>query len=308
MSDGADDSQPLPANLPESPQAAEGASIGPPNRRRKLLPAFLFVATCASTFITGMMFDPDPIRGGLIYMTAVMSILLAHELGHFVAAWLHRVYASFPFFLPFPGSPIGTMGAVIAMDGYSANRKQLFDIGIAGPLAGLILAIPITWKGIEQAEPVAPEIIAAMKREASPFVFKGYYHDPLLVKLMMRHLRADGAEELALNPLLLAGWVGFLITGLNMMPISQLDGGHVAYALLGRRAHTVAKLLVAAALIFMVWEKVYMWSVMLVVVLLIGINHPPTADDNAPLGPFRLALGWASLLIPVLCFPPHGLS
>jgi len=287
----------------------------PPRRRRVILPVVLFLATCLTTFMSGAFTGveaPDEHTklesvadilhygwpAGLKYMVAVMSILLAHEMGHFLQAVRYKVPASLPFFIPMPLPPIGTMGAVIAMPSSRADRRQLFDIGISGPLAGLILAIPIAWFGIQSARvetiPVDP---------GGGFVLQ----DPLLFKAFIRVLHPDikPGQDLMLNPLWLAGWVGMLITGLNMMPISQLDGGHVSYALFGRKpAHALAWVMVAAAIIFIVHSGRYEWMLMLALVVYIGPAHPPTSDDYVPLGWGRRLIGLASLLIPVFCFVP----
>lgn len=297
---------------PES-QPAEPAAPPIQHRRNWRLPLLLFIATIISTFWSGaagfasfaLVFEHElvgPIlvehwREGLVYMASVLAILGAHEMGHFLLAVRHRIPASWPFFIPMPILPFGTMGAVIAMQGYKANRTQLFDIGIAGPLAGLLVAIPITIAGILQAD-------------LAPVHMKGHeFHDPVIVEFLIYWLRPDAqGRELLLNPMLTAGWVGFLITGLNMMPVSQLDGGHISYALLGRRAHLIARLTVLAAIVFMVWMQVAAWALMLVLVLVMGVDHPPTANDQAPLGRLRTALGWASLSIPILCFPVMGIT
>jgi membrane-associated protease RseP (regulator of RpoE activity) len=281
-----------------------------PTRRRVWLPVALFVATCVSTFWTGAVGlggfsaylngDVSGLellyfalrtswRNGLEYMFAVMGILLAHEMGHFLMTLRHRIPASLPFFIPLPLPPIGTMGAVIAMQGSRADRKQLFDIGLAGPLAGLLVAVPVLCLGIYLARP-------------SPSAFS----QPLLTKLLMPLMRPDlpPGTSLGMNPLLMAGWVGLLITGLNMMPISQLDGGHVAYALFRRKAHVLAYALLFFAVVYIVSSAQMPWILMLSLVVLIGVEHPPTANDHARLGPLRAVLGAASLAIPVLCFPP----
>lgn len=278
-----------------------------PRRRGWKLPVALFLLTCLSTFWAGAageyvlaIFGGLPTiarvlavhwQDGLIYMITVLAILLAHEMGHFLLTLRYGIPASYPLFIPMPLTPIGTMGAVIAMQGSQADRKQLFDIGIAGPLAGLVVAIPVVVIGILQAPAkLAPTVVT--------------YHNPLGMELLIAWLRPGvGPYGVQMTPLLMAGWVGLLVTGLNMLPVSQLDGGHVAYALLGRRAHVVAKLLVAAAAIYVVVTGNYGWVVMLLLVLLIGVSHPPTRNDRVPLGLGRKILGYASLLIPVLCFP-----
>ncbi len=249
-------------------------------------------------------------RTGLMYMGGVMLILLFHEMGHFIMTLRYKVPASFPFFIPVPMMLMGTLGAVIGMDPRSANRKQVFDIGLAGPLAGLVLTIPLLVYGLSVAEPV-PQIPEA----------RGY-GDPLLVKMLipvlhdLEEVKTEYAKKhndpsllereftFMVNPIYMAAWVGMLVTGLNMLPISQLDGGHVAYALFGRYTIWLAGAFLLVAIVFIVWTDSYNWMLMLILVLFIGIEHPPTADDTVKLGPWRYALGLASLAIPVFCFTP----
>lgn len=278
--------------------------------RRIFLPVFLFVAACFSTFIAGALnWDPGRYiasdmlgrtiaqnwQQGLIYAGAVIGILLTHEMGHFVQTLRYHVPASLPFFIPVPFLLTGTMGAVIGMEGSRADRKQLFDIGISGPWAGLLVALPVAWFGIQMAdEPMKP---------AGGIVLG----DPLIFKLMTHYLQPEWGPDAVLNknnPLLMAGWVGMLITGLNMLPISQLDGGHVIYGLFGRKAHYFARAFLIAAILFVVVGQHYNWTVMLVLVILLGVDHPPTRDDSVRLGPARTLIGLASLAIPVLCFTP----
>lgn len=275
----------------------------------------MFALTCASTFWAGatreasmaILYGEQAIRlalrpgwwqDGIVYMGCVMATLFAHEMGHFVMTVRYRIHATLPLFLPLPITPIGTMGAVIAMQGSTANRKQLFDIGIAGPLAGLVICLPVAVIGVLTADVVSVSSL----RQPNSIIF----HDPLLVKFLINWLRPDvGAEQtLAMSALRLAGWFGLVITGLNMMPISQLDGGHVTYTMFGRRAHSISAMLVIAAIIYVVVTNTLPWVVMLVLVLMMGIFHPPTADDSVPLGRTRYVLGWISLSIPLLCFPP----
>lgn len=284
-------------------------------KRRVTLPIFLFVATCLSTFWAGASLwqplAPDPtadfrqiiIRNwdqGLIYMGCVILILFCHEMGHFVATLIYRIPASLPFFIPLPIAPIGTMGAVIAMEGHRANRRQIFDIGLAGPLAGLVAAVPILWIGISQLD-LAKPIYGSMN-----------YDCPLLVKWMIAWIQPEHAKvsligTSQLNAYFMAGWVGLLITGLNMMPVSQLDGGHVIYSLFGRRAHWIARGFIFAAMAYIVFFDAMIWALMVILVVLIGTDHPPTADDSVRLGRFRYTLGLASLAIPLVCFPLKGL-
>lgn len=290
-------------------------------RRKRVLPAILFLATCLSTFWVGISkwnplspFQESILAGnmmnlrllvlenwqtGMTYMFAVILIILVHELGHFIATLIYRVPASFPFFLPFPANPIGTLGAVIGMHGFTANRKQIFDIGIAGPIAGLFIAVPVAWFGVAQLD-----------LTSAPFGGLGF-RLPLLMQWFAESSQVPGYDPAnnvvwlnQLNPLFVAGWVGMLITGLNMMPIGQLDGGHVTYTLFGKAAHMIARLTLALAIAFMVYHQSFMLVLMVILLLLVGTDHPPTRDDDVKLGPMRWALGLASLAIPVLCFPP----
>ncbi len=239
-------------------------------------------------------------QDGLIYMSCVMATLLAHEMGHFVMTVKYRIHATLPLFLPLPITPIGTMGAVIAMQGSTANRKQLFDIGIAGPLAGLVICLPVVVMGVLTADPVSEQTVRTARNTI-------LFHDPLLVEWLTAWLRPDvkAGQILEMTPLRLAGWFGLIITGLNMMPISQLDGGHVTYTMFGRRAHVISALLVVAAIGYVVVTNTLPWVVMLILVLMMGIFHPSTADDSVPLGRTRYVLGWLSLAIPPLCFSPR---
>jgi membrane-associated protease RseP (regulator of RpoE activity) len=169
----------------------------------------------------------------------------------------------------------------------------LFDIGLTGPWAGLITALPIIWFGIKYA--TVAETTASYT-----------LGDPLIFKLFTWYLRPDlpPGADLEMNPLLMAGWVGMLITGLNMLPVSQLDGGHVIYGLFGRRAHWIARGFVLASITAMIIADYYQWTVMLVLVLMLGVDHPPSRDDAVPLGWGRQVIGLVSLLIPVFCFTP----
>lgn len=289
-------------------------------QRHVMLPVILFLATCASTFWVGVTnWQPVEERflgtyaamgriiqanwvNGVEYMVAVLAILLTHEMGHFLQTVKNKIPASFPLCIPVPFNAIGTMGAVIGMDGTRANRKQIFDIGIAGPLAGLVVAIPVLWYGIKNLD---------LTRVPQNGEFQLYM--PPIGQWMLGKAHPEWADRAwigitQLNPFFMAGWVGMLITGLNMMPISQLDGGHTIYALFLEKAHTIAKWFVSLAIFYVVvnLNQAVMWAPMLVLVIFMGIHHPPTADDKVELGPVRWAIGLASLTIPLLCFPIQG--
>lgn len=307
-----------PAPLP----TLEHYDLGMP-RRRRMLPLVLFLATCFFTYAAGtygwvpLFFGQqfNPFRGeywdwprtwhqlaanwrdGLTYMSCVMGVLFAHEMGHFLMTVRYRIPASYPIFIPVPMMFIGTMGAVIGMQGSRANRRQMFDIGIAGPLAGLVVALPILYFGILTAKTVPAGS------------FGEQIGDPLLIKILVPLLRPDIApgRVILLNPLLMAGWVGIFITGLNMMPVSQLDGGHVIYGLFLRGSYLIARMFILAAIAFVVITREYGWVLMIVLIMSIGVEHPRTYDDRVPLGKGRFILGLLSLALPVLCFTPYPL-
>jgi membrane-associated protease RseP (regulator of RpoE activity) len=300
-----------------------------PRSRRGRIPLLLFFLTCLSTFWVGVtnwqptfelsrlfsgtvgggLFDWMLLRQlllrhwdqGLIYMFAVLAILLMHEMGHFVATLIYRIPATVPIFLPFPFNPIGTLGAVIGMEGTQADRRQIFDIGIAGPLAGLVIAIPMAIYGISLLDLTKPA--AGQLALESPLAFRwimNWVHVPGYVAG-----QGEGIWFSQSNPWLAAAWVGFLVTGLNMIPVGQLDGGHVTHCLFGRYAHWIAECIIVAAIAFMVWRGIPHLSVMVLLLLVMGTRHPPTRDDEVPLGVVRYMLGLTSLAIPFLCFPPN---
>jgi membrane-associated protease RseP (regulator of RpoE activity) len=237
---------------------------------------------------------------GLVFMACLLGILLTHEMGHFLATVWYRVPASFPYVIPLPFTPLGTLGAVISMDARRADRKQTFDIGLAGPLAGLVVAVPILIWGIMQLDLTTMQL--------GPIRFK----NGLLIELIMRWVQPPGfiarwqgqtVSLNQLNPYFMAGWAGMLITGLNMLPVSQLDGGHVIYTLFGPMARWIARGFMVFAVLWCVNGE-FAWVLMLLLVFMIGVDHPPTRDDRVPIGWFRFGLGIVSLVIPVLCFVP----
>jgi membrane-associated protease RseP (regulator of RpoE activity) len=226
-----------------------------------------------------------------------MTILVCHELGHFFQARRYGVPATLPIFLPVPVPPIGTLGAVIAMSSRIPSRKALFDIGITGPLLGLIptmacILLGLAWSRVDVLLPGPPG---------------SELGEPLLFRLLA-YLRFGPIPEghtVYLHPIGVAGWVGLLITSLNLFPIGQLDGGHVLYALLRKNAHRVASLLLLAAAVAVVIFGYYWWFLMLFLIMLMGPKHPPTADDHVRLGPTRIVLGWLTLAFLPIGFTPN---
>jgi len=260
----------------------------PRHTRRYLLPLILFLLTCGSTYVIG----------GPIYSICVMTILLAHEFGHFLQAVRYHVPASLPFLIPMPLPPLGTMGAVIGMPANIWNRRALFDIGITGPLAGLVPTAIFTVIGLHHATIVEVQGGALMLGE--PLLFRW------LGSLILGPV--PEGQTIMIGPMAMAGWVGFFITALNLIPIGQLDGGHVLYAILRRRAHTAATLLLFGAIGGAIFFQLTGWTLMLLLLIWMGPHHPPTANDRLPLGKGRVALGWITLMFVPLGFTPVPFS
>ena len=277
------DSHVWPVEIPLQP-------IPPWQQRRIRLPVLLFVATCLSTWVTG----------GLVFSLALMTTLFAHEMGHYLQARRYGVPASLPYFIPMPLSPIGTMGAVIVMQPGLGNRRSLFDIAVSGPLAGLVPALIFSIIGLHWSEVVAVNDQRFGMTLGEPILFK-------LLNYLTHGPLADG-QDIALHPLAFAGWVGIFITALNLIPIGQLDGGHILYSLLLRRAHPIAQLLLAGAMVAVVVWGYWGWTLMIFLLMLMGPAHPPTANDNMPLGTARTVLGWACLLFVPIGFTPVPFS
>ena len=289
--------------------------------RKTRLAAILFVLSAISMFAAGtylaygllrpieiFIFSagrvfPIPTRDmlidGLVYSLCLMSILLAHEMGHFLQAVRHRVPATWPFFIPFPISPFGTMGAVIMQDARHADRRKLFDIAVSGPLAGLVLALPITWYGV--ATSTVEDVVA------SPGSVR--YGDPLLLRWIVEFIHGSYGphQDIAINAPLFAGWVGLFITGLNLLPVGQLDGGHILYTLIGKKAHYVAYGVMGLAIAWMAFSGRYEFALIVGLLFLMGPAHPPTANDRVPLGLGRTILGWLTLAFVVIGFTPTPL-
>jgi membrane-associated protease RseP (regulator of RpoE activity) len=235
---------------------------------------------------------------GLRYAVPVMTILICHEMGHFIQAYRYGVYASFPYFLPMPLPPLGTLGAVIAMEPRMGHRKALFDIGITGPLAGLVPTLIFLIIGLHHSK------FIILDNNNQGFVLGA----PLLFRFLIDWILGAWpiGQVIDLDPIAVAGWVGLLVTSLNLIPIGQLDGGHILYALLRQKARKVATLLLFSALFLVIWKWEYLksWTLMIILLLIMGPIHPPTADDEEPLGIGRTILGWVTLAFIFVGFTP----
>ena len=288
------------------PQTWQGAAPRPSGRPGHLGPSRawligLFLATVASTFLQGGgRFDAegnpffDPYQG-LLYAAGIMTILLCHELGHFLQARRYGVPASWPIFLPMPLTFLGTLGALIVMRPRTATTRQMFDIAITGPLAGLVPTFACLLIGLPQSRVVPLDGAPGGTELGEPLVLQW------LTALL---LDVPAGHTVLIGPLALAGWFGLLITALNLLPVGQLDGGHIMYTLARRHAYNISAILLLSAALVMIVTGYWMWTLMLILLLVFGIRHPPLADDPVPedLGWPRRLLGWITLLISAFLF------
>ena len=285
--------------------------------RRPLINLGLFVATLVTTTFAGAahqgvnLFErPEAWTVGLPYGLGVMLILGVHEMGHYLAGRYHGVPVSLPYFIPVPFA-LGTFGAFIQLPPLLKTRKQLFDIGVAGPLAGLAVAIPALALGLQWSTVLPAEAAAS---EAGHMAQGVSVNASMLLALVSRLAIGETlttGHYLVLHPLAFAGWLGLMITALNLLPVGQLDGGHVARALLGQsRAQAVGKATMfgMVALGLFVWSGLLFWALM--VFFIAGTPGMPPMEDVTPLDTRRRALAWCSFaLLALILLPfPHALS
>ena len=249
---------------------------------------------------------PQVVYEGLTFAASLLSILLAHEAGHYVACRLYGVDATLPFFIPVPPPFIaGTLGAFIKIRSPIPSRRALFDIGVAGPLAGFLVLIPVACAALLTSTPAPP-----LPAEGGVIIF----NDPALLRLLAPALGVGDLPGIAPNPFYMAAWIGLLVTSLNLLPVGQLDGGHAVYAVFGRRAHRHAGRLAFLAVVALVplgwlWHGVpsgFLYAVLLLVML--RLPHPQPLDEADPLGPARRAVAVATLVVFLLSFIPFPLT
>jgi membrane-associated protease RseP (regulator of RpoE activity) len=246
--------------------------------------------------------NAEYLRYGLSFSVSLLFILISHEMGHYVACRLYRVEATLPFFIPTPPmiGPAGTFGAFIKIKSPMPSRRAVFDIGIAGPIAGFIALLPVAIVGIATMETVPPSTVIS----PGALVFA----DPLLIKLVGAFFGVDLAYGIG-NPFYFAAWVGLLVTALNLIPSGQLDGGHAIYAVLGANVHRWTGRIafaIMAALTLVGWFYFNSPSGFLVTILLgvmLRVGHPEPWDQT-PLDAKRKAIAFLALVIFVLCFVP----
>ena len=287
-------------------------------RSRPLVHLVLFLATVVTTLMAGTMIlggvppgelwrDPTRIAVGLPFAASLLAILGVHEFGHYTLGRRHGMPVSLPYFIPVPPVPpflLGTMGAVIRLRGAIRDRRALFDMAVAGPIAGLVVAVPVYVLGLRLSSVVH---IPPDGAEGSYVRFGDALLPKLLERLTLGPLPPD--FDILLHPVGVAAWFGFFVTALNLIPAGQLDGGHIVYALFGGRHALISKLAVAAlVLIGLAFGSInwLVWAALIVGVM--GFQHGPTMDDITPLDGRRRALGLFALILLFLLLPPVPLS
>lgn len=265
---------------------------------------FLFILTLFSTLIAGAMQtgidilkEPEKIYKGLPFALTLMIILLGHEFSHYFAARRHNTKATLPYFIPAPPfiSFIGTFGAFIKMKPPIVTRKALIDIGASGPIVGFIISVIVSIVGLSLSKVVAIRETEGALRLGDSLLFS------FLSNISLNY--QTGSQDILLHPVAFAGWIGLFVTSLNLIPVGQLDGGHIAYALLGEKHVYLSKLLVLVMvpLGLLLWAGWTIWAVLL---LILGLRHPPVLYREASLDPKRRFIGWLALVIFVLTFIP----
>lgn len=272
----------------------------------------LFLITLATTTGAGVFHAADLFPGqapamsiwsvlplGLWYSLPVLFILGCHEFGHYYYCRVHNVDATLPFFIPAPLPLTGTFGAVIRIREPFPSKQALFDVGVAGPIAGFLALLPVLYMGVSLSRVVAmppqnPDVI--------------YFGEPLLFKAMawLHFGPLPDGSDIILHPMGFAGWLGMLVTALNLLPFGQLDGGHIMYAVLGRRAGRVSIATVAVTALLTLHSVSWAATtiMMLAMAYFLGFRHPQIIDEHVPLDRRRQLVAIGALIIFILCFTP----
>ena len=309
----------IPLRLERAERLPEGFAPVPQKQDRPRLNAALLLATFGTTTLVGaehwasylsdfgarnVQLSWSLLVGGLWYSLTILAILGAHEFGHYYACVRYRVNASLPYFIPLP--PIifltGTLGAFIKIRQPIRSKRVLFDMAVAGPLAGFAVAVPALVLGVWLSHPAAVPADMVGYELGEPLLFKG-------VAWWLWGAQPDG-YSLNMHPVAFAAWFGLLATSLNLFPIGQLDGGHISYAVLGRRSSRITLVAIGMAIVLTFVSMSWLvWTVLLVVMLFFfGPHHPPVLDEHVPLDHGRMALAVLALLVLVISFTPAPLE
>lgn len=278
-----------------------------PRKSRGIVNLIFFLLTVGTTLIAGAgaagvnpFTRPLGFLAGIPFSACLLTILGAHEFGHYLTCRRHRVAATLPYFIPSPFPLLGTFGAVIRIKSPIPSRRALLEIGLAGPVAGLLFAVPATFVGLSLSQPIE---LGDIGEGAITF------GNSLLFSLLSKLALGTAGEgfDIILHPVALAGWVGLYVTALNLLPGGQLDGGHIAYALFGRwhRAVAVTTLVVLIVLGLLVSQ---VWLVVGMLLVVTGLRHPPPLDDITPLDGGRRLWAIVAFALLALTFVPRPLA
>lgn len=303
----------------ETGQSADTTTVELVQKRRPrpYLHLLLFLSTFATTTLVGgchyqafisdfgvRNLDPGSLLNpqGLWYSMTILSILGAHEFGHYLTCRHYGVSASLPYFIPAPIILTGTLGAFIRIRGPIQTKPILFDIGVAGPLAGFVVAVPTLVVGLSLS-----------RLTPLPADFSGLsLGEPLLFQFTSWLIFGTVPEGYSVNlhPMAFAAWFGLLATALNLFPIGQLDGGHLTYAVFGKRSTLITLSMLCITVLLTLWSRSWIvWTILLTGMLIaFGPRHPPTLDEDLPLDQRRRAVAFAAFLILILCFTPTPLE
>jgi len=275
-----------------------------PPKRRIRINMLLFFLTLFTTILAGALQEgvnplktPEQIPKGFPFAFALMAILMAHELGHYIVARRQGMNVTLPYFIPAP-SLIGTFGAFIKMRSPARDRRVLLDIGAAGPLVGVVVSIPLLVLGLRLSEVkmIEGQMGATLGSSLLLSFISWLVFGPI-----------PEGYDVVIHPVGFAGWIGLLVTSLNLLPVGQLDGGHVAYALLGERQNRISKFVFLGLLGLGVfgWQGWLFWGFLL---WIMGFRHPPPLEWWVSLDRKRKVLGWLTMAIFALTFVPVPFS
>jgi membrane-associated protease RseP (regulator of RpoE activity) len=289
-----------------------------PQWREWVLPALLFLTTVLSATYAGLFYvygdvgfmrmafaiavHPAILLQGVPFSFTLLTILLAHEMGHFMACRHYGIRCTPPFFIPFPVTYAGTLGAFIRIKSHFQHRRALFDVGIAGPIAGFVFVVPALIIGIASSTLIARGSIPGAVGFGEPLLFRW------VGKLVLGY--SPDRQDMVAHPIAMAAWFGMLVTSLNLFPIWQLDGGHISYAVLGRARQKWISIAATTGLIlvsFAGWpipSYLFFGCLLLFFGMRHRFYHPPTLCDDEQLGPGRIILGIIALSILILSFTP----
>ncbi len=297
---------PFPQDFQQSPYdgTPPATTLSASNRSVKV-PLLLFCVTVLTTLTAGAfqlgvnpLLHPEGLVRGIPFSFTLLAILLTHEMGHYIASRRHRIEATLPYFIPSP-TFIGTFGAFIRMKSPIYSKSALLDIGAAGPLAGFVAALIAVGVGLSLSPVTTNMPMEPLPKLGYPLIFsliQSLTVGPLPSSISMLHY-----------PVAFAGWIGLFVTSLNLIPIGQLDGGHILYAVLGRHARAIGLMMIGVLLALGLrgWEGWFLWAVL---PLIFGLDHPPVMDAQAPLDANRRRVGWITLAVFILTFIPVPFS